>query len=379
MPTCVRIFTIVIYLLLASTFNVRLPFMSPQTNKFQTVDSIHKLGSYLVPKEGHTVVMMDKITAQECQGAIITETASTNTLHNCLKITERYPDDEEILLYDQNAWNWPLPKHTMAPRDKEGKGKGGWQEIHLSAFFNVVVLAIKPSLKAQVLLMVLVLTIARPGNPHTASRKHSIQKHILFYLTNHGGNLYWAYPFCSISPLFNIDSNPKAFVAILAAVMFGPHQCIGFDPTLTEQESDNLITHPGLNKLMQPVTLPNHVKTITQNVLPAFILPPGMNANILFTSPTPNQLAGPTPNQTSTPNNPAGPVGVIQVHDMVYEIMEILFLSGRFLGRGTVVYCKRHKGWMYIIKDHWVENPSQERNMMKFLKGMPGVLSLIDH
>ncbi|KIK20988.1 hypothetical protein PISMIDRAFT_104836, partial [Pisolithus microcarpus 441] len=165
---------------------------------------------------------------------------------------------------------------------------------------------------------------------------------------------------CSISPLFNIDSNPKAFVAILAAVMFGPHQCIGFDPTLT----------------VRPI-LP--LWTITQNVLPAFILPPGMNANILFTSPTPNQLAGPTPNQTSTPNNPAGPVGVIQVHDMVYEIMEILFLSGRFLGQGTVVYCKRHKGWMYIIKDHWVENPSQERNMMKFLKGMPGVLSLIDH
>ncbi|KAI5996689.1 hypothetical protein EDD15DRAFT_2118825, partial [Pisolithus albus] len=113
---------------------------------------------------------------------------------------------------------------------------------------------------------------------------------------------------CSISLPFDIHSNPKAFVAILAAVMFGPRQCIGFDPTLT----------------IRP-TLP------------------------------------------------------LWVRDTVYEIMEILFSSGRFLGRGTVVYRVRHEGRMYIIKDHWVENPSQERNVMKCLKGTPGVPALIDH
>ena len=33
---------------------------------------------------------------------------------------------------------------------------------------------------------------------------------------------------------------------------------------------------------------------------------------------------------------------------------------------------------MYIIKDHWVENPLQEADMMKLVMGMPGVPTLID-
>ncbi|KIM60157.1 hypothetical protein SCLCIDRAFT_79973, partial [Scleroderma citrinum Foug A] len=37
---------------------------------------------------------------------------------------------------------------------------------------------------------------------------------------------------CSISPAFNIYHNPTAVVAILATIMFGPHLCIGFDPTV---------------------------------------------------------------------------------------------------------------------------------------------------
>ncbi|KIM62388.1 hypothetical protein SCLCIDRAFT_119863 [Scleroderma citrinum Foug A] len=51
--------------------------------------------------------------------------------------------------------------------------------------------------------------------------KQDIQVH--FY--DHSG--------CSVSPAFNIHSNPRAFVTILAAIMFGSQLCIGFDPTIT--------------------------------------------------------------------------------------------------------------------------------------------------
>ena len=47
--------------------------MSPPTlsNQFHTVDAIHKIGSYPVPREGQSVATMDKIMSQELQGAII--------------------------------------------------------------------------------------------------------------------------------------------------------------------------------------------------------------------------------------------------------------------------------------------------------------------
>jgi len=43
-----------------------------------------------------------------------------------------------------------------------------------------------------------------------------------------------------------------------------------------------------------------------------------------------------------------------------------------------VIYLAIRDGQMYIIKDHWVENPSQEADMMKLVMGTPGVPTLID-
>ena len=37
----------------------------------------------------------------------------------------------------------------------------------------------------------------------------------------------------SVLPPFNIHRNPRAFISILATVMFGSQLCIGFDPTIT--------------------------------------------------------------------------------------------------------------------------------------------------
>ncbi|KAI6004882.1 hypothetical protein EDD15DRAFT_2107761, partial [Pisolithus albus] len=119
---------------------------------------------------------------------------------------------------------------------------------------------------------------------------------------------------CSISPPFDIHSNPHTLVAILTAVMFGPRQCVGFDPIVNVW-----------------LILPLQVS----------------RRKVIYNSTCAN------------------------VPDSVPEELEDR--------RGTVVYHARRLGQMYIIKDHWVENPSQEKRMMDLVKGIPSVPTLIDH
>jgi len=209
---------------------------------------------------------------------------------------------------------------------------------------------------------------------------------------------------CSISPPFDVHSDPAAFVAVLAAVMFGSRPCIGFDPTMTvkpvyplhvsrykvvyesiradvpdcipeeSEDGHDLVAQPEPSTLtprLQPVTLPAHVEGLRKVGPPHFLLPAVVNTN--------GTPIGPVPEQASVPDTPVGPIGVIKVHKVVYEIIEILFSSAGFLGRGTVIYLARHDGQMYIIKDHWVENPSHEAEMMKAVNGIPSVPTLIDH
>ncbi|KAI6018504.1 hypothetical protein PISMIDRAFT_22857 [Pisolithus microcarpus 441] len=236
---------------------------------------------------------MDKVTIQELQGAIFTEDAhAANTLYIIFSdfatiditswdtlmvpqnIIERYPTNLEIPLYNKDTWNWPLPTETTAPTNKESKSKGGWQEIHLSALFNAIVLAIKPAIKAWV----------------ESSESVAEQYWLGSYSTCHmpdaadGAGTYNHKP-----DMILIEKS----VAILMAIMFGPYSV----PEESE-DSDDVVAHP------EP---------------------------------------------------------------------------GGFLGQGTVVYHARHLGQMYIIKDHWVENPLQEKDMMELVKGIPSVPTLTDH
>ena len=43
-----------------------------------------------------------------------------------------------------------------------------------------------------------------------------------------------------------------------------------------------------------------------------------------------------------------------------------------------MIYLGRHREELYIIKDHWVENPSQEAKIMKWMKGVHGMPNLMD-
>ena len=208
---------------------------------------------------------------------------------------------------------------------------------------------------------------------------------------------------CSISPAFNIYHNPTAVVAILAIVMFGPRLCIGFDPTVIVRptyplrvstrkviyestcadipdsiskelkDGHDLVTHlePSLlTPQFRPVTPPDHVKVMRADDVPPFDLPARENTN--------SPLIDPVLEKASVPDDQLSSIGEIQVRDVIYEILEVLFSSGGFLGRGTVIYLARRDGKLYIIKDHWVENPSQEAEMMKLVQGTPGVPTLID-
>ena len=78
-------------------------------------------------------------------------------------------------------------------------------------------------------------------------------------------------------------------------------------------------------------------------------------------------------------------IGTIQVGQVTYDIIKILFSSTGFLSWGTVCYLVRRDGELYVIKDHWVQNDLkqnqnilQEINMMKLVQGIDGVPTLID-
>ena len=177
---------------------------------------------------------------------------------------------------------------------------------------------------------------------------------------------------CSISPHFHVHSDPAAFVTILAAVMFDSCPCIGFDPTMTvkpiyplhvsqykviyesihadvpecipkeSKDGHDLVPQlepSTLTPRLQLVTLPAHVDGLRQLEPTHFLLPAMVNTN-----GTPIR---PGPEEASIPEVPVGPIGMIKVHNVIYEILEILFSSAGFLGQGIMIYLARHDGQTY--------------------------------
>lgn len=194
---------------------------------------------------------------------------------------------------------------------------------------------------------------------------------------------------CSVSPAFNIHSNPRAFVTILAAVMFGSRLCIGFDPTITVKPVRPLWVSRrkviyDLDRATVPEPIPEELDDSTSQLesLPT----PQLRSDphfVDFIAPQPYPPEDPTPRLVdSTPHISAsdtpGPIGEIWVRDVMYKILEVLFSSGGFLGRGTIIYLAEREGKQYIIKDHWVENPQQEATMMVHVEGVRSVPELVD-
>ena len=115
-------------------------------NKYYTVDAMHKMGSFPIPKEGRPVPAMDKITSQELEGEIIVN--KTNPWNKYLgflldkifsdftvdlpspdelevlrsaildvnpHLADSYPDAQKIPLYNTSTrqWNWPISPRPL--------------------------------------------------------------------------------------------------------------------------------------------------------------------------------------------------------------------------------------------------------------------------
>ncbi|KAI6006705.1 hypothetical protein F5J12DRAFT_782940 [Pisolithus orientalis] len=101
--------------------------------------------------------------------------------------------------------------------------------------------------------------------------------------------------------------------------------------------------------------------------------------------PSPHLESGILPSANSLPT-PASPkhipaIGRIQVNKTFYKVLNVLFLSTGFLGRGTVCYLACYNGEYYVIKDYWVEESEQrtalhEVSMMKLVQDIDGVPKL---
>ncbi|KAI6008144.1 hypothetical protein F5J12DRAFT_892156 [Pisolithus orientalis] len=101
--------------------------------------------------------------------------------------------------------------------------------------------------------------------------------------------------------------------------------------------------------------------------------------------PSPHSELGilPSANSLLTPTSPEHIPAIrrIQVNKTFYEVLDVLFSSTGFLGRGTVCYLACYNGEYYIIKDYWVEESEQrtalhEVNMMKLVQDIDRVPKL---
>ncbi|KAI5997655.1 hypothetical protein F5J12DRAFT_785117 [Pisolithus orientalis] len=101
--------------------------------------------------------------------------------------------------------------------------------------------------------------------------------------------------------------------------------------------------------------------------------------------PSPHLESGilPSANSLLTPASPEHipAIGRIQVNKTFYEVLNVLFSSTGFLGRGTVCYLTCYNGEYYVIKDYWVEELEQrtalhEVNMMKLVQDIDRVPKL---
>ncbi|KAI5991758.1 hypothetical protein F5J12DRAFT_897447 [Pisolithus orientalis] len=177
-------------------------------------------------------------------------------------------------------------------------------------------------------------------------------KLLQLHFYNHSGG--------AISPSINIHTDAEVFIYIICAVAFGSHSTLGFDSTI------EISPHPA------------HSCKCTALVIPLSPFPsPAM--------PSPHLELGilPSANSLLTPASPEHIPAIrrIQVNKTFYKVLDVLFLSTGFLGRGTVCYLTCYNGEYYIIKDYWVEESEQRTalhkvNMMKLVQDINGVPKL---
>ncbi|KAG2104646.1 uncharacterized protein F5147DRAFT_775468 [Suillus discolor] len=248
------------------------------------------------------------------------------------------------------------------------------------------------------------------------------------HLYDHSGGL--------VSPVFNIDNNPDMYLQILAGIVFGGPQCLGYDctvvfyvtpskPASTSRRTatpHQAIMHdiskdisslaPGIAEESHPFSSSNDsvaasggsnfseevthydppTDTSHEGTLVEFFEDGPFPLYALFASttgvlqpeivPEPNEDI-PTALFPPPPSN-KDPIGKIHVKEKFYNILHTLFYSRGLTGRGTVCYLVELGGEEFIIKDHWVQGQDDtdilnEVEMLKWMQGVPGVPHLEDY
>jgi Fungal protein kinase len=165
-----------------------------------------------------------------------------------------------------------------------------------------------------------------------------------------------------VSPPFNIHAHPEHLIYVLCAISFGSRDCIGFDLTM------DIKPMPSQSRYFfsQPTPKQPGLRPQAETVAS---LPPS--------PPPPDPLSTLPVLQTEKRQ----PIGRMAVGREWYDLVDILFSSPGFLGRGTVCYLARRGDVSYVIKDYWVRVSSSrdslnEVNMMKRLHHLDGVPKL---
>jgi len=208
-----------------------------------------------------------------------------------------------------------------------------------------------------------------------------------------------------VTPEINIHENPDAFKYIMACIVFGQRDCIGFDLTITiNQKMTSLLSGAfwawNVKGLPKQSNQAAHLKSRRPYSLDAQM--ELTQSHALDTTQTifhslPNQLPSPAkfadePRTDSSPlvdppdlknTKDDDVIGKITVNENVYELLKVIFCNQGLVGRGTVCYLAQRDGEEFIIKDHWVKGDKtivlNEVEMLKNLKDIPGVPQYIEH
>lgn len=221
------------------------------------------------------------------------------------------------------------------------------------------------------------------------TRQH---RELRVHLYDHSGGI--------VTPAIKIHDQPDTFKYVMACIVFGSRDCIGFDLTMSiNTRTMKLLSRAFWARSIKHIprrskkAVAKEERTLQSCVQPytnkEFHSLPDRLPSPFSAEPSPTELSTlphliPTHSkQTPALVNLSDPIGRITVNRNEYTILKVLFTHQGLVGRGTVCYLVRRDGQEYIIKDHWVMGDKNvilnEVNMLEALKGVPGIPELIEY
>lgn len=237
-----------------------------------------------------------------------------------------------------------------------------------------------------------------------------------------------------VSPSFNINTNPDAYLQVLGAIVFGIPECLGYDQTIVfyvtpsartshsrrtavprkavtnttaEEEvrdgEESYSSQAGVIRDEMSETCPpsssvagctddSGYATYDSMIVSREVEGPYPEAAVFASTtgifqPEPHveEDGQEIPTSLFPPSHSnKDPIGKIRVKEKWYDILQVLFYSRGFTGRGTVCYLVRYKDKEFIVKDHWVQGEDSqdvlnEVEMLKRMQDVPGVPHLEDY